>query len=192
VVPSFMRAVRRFLPAPWDRERALQASEEQGRSNSCATLVRRPVGLPHDVLSEASMLSGPRKKISAGLMNPPRFLLLIVWLISLFVANGKWLSSYFRLTLCAIIDFPLWFYLDRLDENLMQNCGMEVIAPNRAKRCQTQHERPLRRYVRRSKSERFFAWLFNYRRLVVRVEYHAEHFQGFLHLAAAGILSRHL
>jgi hypothetical protein len=30
-----------------------------------------------------------------------------------------------------------------------------------------------------------FAWFFNFRRLVVRYEYHAEDFQGFVHLAAA-------
>jgi transposase len=81
---------------------------------------------------------------------------------------------------------------DRLDENLMQNYGIEMIAPNRAKRSQTQDGRPLRRYVRRWKVERLFAWLFNFRRLVVRYEYHAENFQGFLHLAAAMILLRYL
>ncbi len=81
---------------------------------------------------------------------------------------------------------------DRLDEDLMQNYGTEMIAPNRAKRSQTQDGRPLRRYVRRWKVERLFAWLFNFRRLVVRYEYHAENFQGFLHLAAAVILLRHL
>ena len=45
---------------------------------------------------------------------------------------------------------------------------------------------------RRWKIERLFAWLFNFRRLVVRYEYHAENFQGFVHLAAAVILLRHL
>ena len=81
---------------------------------------------------------------------------------------------------------------DRLDENLMQNYGTEMIAPNRANRSQTQDGRPLRRYVRRWKIERLFAWLFNFRRLVVRYEFHAENFQGFLHLAAALILLRYL
>jgi transposase len=81
---------------------------------------------------------------------------------------------------------------DRLDQALMQNYGTEMIAPNRAKRSQTQDGRPLRRYVKRWKIERLFAWLFNFRRLVVRYEYHAENFQGFLHLAAAIILLRHL
>lgn len=82
---------------------------------------------------------------------------------------------------------------DRLDEALMQNYGTEMIAPHRAgRRTPTQDGRPLRRYVRRWKIERLFAWLFNFRRLVVRYEYHAENFQGFLHLGAAVILLRHL
>jgi transposase len=81
---------------------------------------------------------------------------------------------------------------DRLDQKLMSQYGMEMIAPNRARRSRTQDGRPLRRYIRRWKIERLFAWLFNFRRLVVRYEYHAENFQGFLHLAAAVILLRHL
>lgn len=81
---------------------------------------------------------------------------------------------------------------DGLDKKLMQNFGTEMIAPNRANRNPTQDGRPLRRYVRRWKVERMFAWLFNFRRLVVRYEYHAENFQGFLHLAAAVILLRYL
>jgi transposase len=82
---------------------------------------------------------------------------------------------------------------DRLDQALLANYGTEMIAPNRAnRRVPTQDGRPLRRYVRRWKVERLFAWLFNFRRLVVRYEYHAENFQGFVHLAAAIILLRHL
>jgi len=42
------------------------------------------------------------------------------------------------------------------------------------------------------KIKRLFAWLFNFRRLVVRYEYHAENFQGFVHLGAIMILMRHL
>lgn len=82
---------------------------------------------------------------------------------------------------------------DRLDEQLMQNYGTEMIAPNKQnRRVPTQDGRPLRRYLRRYKIERLFAWLFNFRRLVVRYEYHAENFQGFVHLAAAVILLRYL
>lgn len=82
---------------------------------------------------------------------------------------------------------------DGLDKKLMENFGTELIAPNRTNRkVKTQDGRPLRRYVRRWKIERLFAWLFNFRRLVVRYEYHAENFQGLLHLGAAVILLRHL
>jgi transposase len=82
---------------------------------------------------------------------------------------------------------------DRLDEQLMREYGTELIAPNKQnRRLPTQDGRPLRRYVRRWKIERLFAWLFNFRRLVVRYEYHAENFQGLVHLAAAVILLRYL
>jgi transposase len=82
---------------------------------------------------------------------------------------------------------------DRLDEQLMQEYGIELIAPNKVnRRVPTQDGRPLRRYARRWKIERLFAWLFNFRRLVVRYEYHAENFQGFVHLGAVVILLRHL
>jgi transposase len=82
---------------------------------------------------------------------------------------------------------------DRLDQELMEKFGTEMIAPNRANRDpRTQDGRPLRRYKRRWKVERLFAWLFNFRRLVVRYEYHAANYQGFVHLAAAIILLRYL
>lgn len=82
---------------------------------------------------------------------------------------------------------------DRLDERLLEHYGTELIAPNKInRRVPTQDGRPLRRYRRRWKIERLFAWRFNIRRLVVRYEYHAENFQGFLHLAAAVILLRYL
>jgi len=82
---------------------------------------------------------------------------------------------------------------DRLDEQLLQEYGTELIAPNKVnRRVPTQDGRPMRRYVRRYKIERLFAWLFNFRRLVVRYEYHAENLQGFVPLAAAVIILRHL
>ena len=82
---------------------------------------------------------------------------------------------------------------DRLDQELMQNYGTEMIAPNKInRRIPTQDGRPLRRYLRRWKIERLFAWLFNFRRLVVRYEYHAENFQGFVPLGAIVILLRYL
>jgi transposase len=82
---------------------------------------------------------------------------------------------------------------DRLDEDLALDHGIEMIAPHRRNRKQkTQDGRMLRRYKRRWKVERLFAWLQNYRRLVVRYERHAENFLGFLHLGCILILLRHL
>ncbi|MBL9156992.1 MAG: IS5 family transposase [Verrucomicrobiales bacterium] len=82
---------------------------------------------------------------------------------------------------------------DPLDEELAEQYGTEMIAPNRRNRIRrTQDGRPLRRYKRRWKVERLFAWLHNFRRLVVRWEYHAENFTAFFYLGCAIILLRHL
>ena len=80
---------------------------------------------------------------------------------------------------------------DKLDEQLEAR-GIEMIAPNRKNRAKTQDGRPLRRYKRRFKVERLFAWLQNFRRLVVRYEYHADNFEAFVHLGCLMILLRHL
>ncbi|MFC1812604.1 transposase, partial [Thermodesulfobacteriota bacterium] len=58
------------------------------------------------------------------------------------------------------------------------------------KKPRTQDGRKLRRYRRRWKVERLFAWLQNFRRLVVRYEYHAENFLGMVLLGCAKILLR--
>ena len=82
---------------------------------------------------------------------------------------------------------------DKLDVRLEEERGIELIAPNRPNRKNmTQDGRPLRRYKRRWKVERFFAWLHNFRRTVVRYEYHTENFLAFLHLACIIIPLRHL
>ncbi len=81
---------------------------------------------------------------------------------------------------------------DRLDAELALR-GVELIAPHRRTRKQrTQDGRPLRRYRRRWKVERLFAWLQNFRRIVVRYERVAENFLGMLHLACSLILLRGL
>jgi len=82
---------------------------------------------------------------------------------------------------------------DPLDA-LLQTEGIEMIAPHRANRKEpkTQDGRKLRRYRRRWKIERFFAWLSNFRRLVVRYEKRAENFLGFVHLGCIVILLRYL
>lgn len=81
---------------------------------------------------------------------------------------------------------------DALDARLAKQ-GITVIAPHRAnRRRRTQDGRRLRRYRRRWKIERLWAWLFNFRRLVVRYERFDSNFRGFLYLACILILIRGL
>ena len=80
-----------------------------------------------------------------------------------------------------------------LDDQMAEEYGIEMIAPNRRNRkLKTQDGRQLRRYRRRWKVERLFAWMHNFRRLVVRWEYHIENFLGFAQLACLLMLLRHL
>ena len=67
-----------------------------------------------------------------------------------------------------------------------------MIAPHRSnrKKPKTQDGRKLRRYKRRWKTERFFAHLGNFRRLVVRYERHAQNFLGFVRLGCIKLLLR--
>ena len=82
---------------------------------------------------------------------------------------------------------------DPLDERLQREHGVELIAPNRSnKRKRTQDGRPLRRYLRRWKIERLFAWLKNYRRISSRWERYAVNFLGMVQLGCVLILLRHL
>jgi transposase len=68
---------------------------------------------------------------------------------------------------------------------------IELIAPHRRNRkVKTQDGRPLRRYRRRWKVERLFAWLHNFRRLVNRWEYDVINFLGFVQLGCIVILLR--
>jgi transposase len=81
---------------------------------------------------------------------------------------------------------------DGLDDRLSDERGIEMIAPHRKnrKKPNTQDGRKLRRYKRRWKVERLFAWIQNFRRLVVRYEYHADNFLGMVQLGCAIILLR--
>lgn len=81
---------------------------------------------------------------------------------------------------------------DPLDRTLRNEYDIEMIAPNRRNRSRTQDARKLRRYRRRWKVERLFAWMHNFRRLVTRWEYHIENFLGFVHLACLHILLRNV
>jgi transposase len=71
--------------------------------------------------------------------------------------------------------------------------GVEMISPNRSTRSiKTQDGRKLRRYKRRWKVERFFAWLKRFRRLTTRWEWRAQNFLSFLELGCLQVLLRRL
>ena len=83
---------------------------------------------------------------------------------------------------------------DPLDQRIHEQYGVQLIAPHKFVRVATatQDGRVLRRYRRRWKVERLFAWLHNFRRTVIRWEYYPENFLGMVQLACAIILLRHL
>lgn len=80
---------------------------------------------------------------------------------------------------------------DPLDQRLAEQ-GVEMIAPHKRnrKRAATQDGRVLRRYKRRWKIERLFAWLNKFKRVLTRWDRCAERYTGFVHLAFSMILLR--
>ena len=81
---------------------------------------------------------------------------------------------------------------DQLDKRLSEERGVEMIAPHKGNRrkTKTQDGRTLRRYRKRWRIERLFAWLQNFRRLVVRYEYHLKNFLAMIQLGCIVILLR--
>jgi transposase len=81
---------------------------------------------------------------------------------------------------------------DPLDRELAA-MGVEMISPPHPRRRNKMPDgRKLRRYKRRWKVERLFAWIFRSRRLVTRYEEKAQNFLGLVQLACAQILWRQL
>jgi transposase len=82
---------------------------------------------------------------------------------------------------------------DPLDQRLAE-IGIEMIAPHRKGRIRpvTQDGRALRRYKRRWKIERLFAWLNAYKRILTRWDRCHERFTAFVHLSFSIILMRKL
>ena len=70
--------------------------------------------------------------------------------------------------------------------------GIELVCPHRRgrRRATLQDGRKLRRYRRRWIVERTFAWLGNFRRLVVRYERNVQMFEAFIHVACMVIALR--
>ena len=81
---------------------------------------------------------------------------------------------------------------DKLDDELEREYNCKLIAPHKEnrKKLKTQDGRMLRRYKRRWKVERLFAWLQNFRRIGTRYEYYAENFLGMVLLGCSVILLR--
>ena len=80
---------------------------------------------------------------------------------------------------------------DPLDEKLAKQ-EIQLIAPHKTnrKKPKTQDGRALRRYRKRWKVERLFAWLQNYRRVLVRYEYYLQNYLAFVQLACILIFVR--
>ena len=72
----------------------------------------------------------------------------------------------------------------------MAGLGVRMISPNRTGTRRTQDGRELRRYKRRWKIERAFAWLGFNRRLVTRYERYIANFEAFIHCACSFLLFR--
>jgi transposase len=82
---------------------------------------------------------------------------------------------------------------DPLRERLKQR-GIELVCPHRKNRKKppTQDGRKLKAYKRRWPVERTNAWLQNFRRVLVRHEYHPENYLGFVQLACLLVTLRKL
>ena len=82
---------------------------------------------------------------------------------------------------------------DPLDARLRATYGTELIAPHKGNRIKpkTQDGRSLRRYKRRWKVERLFAWLQNFRRVHTRYERYLDNFRGIVQLGCMVILLRY-
>lgn len=81
---------------------------------------------------------------------------------------------------------------DPLDDKLKKR-KIKLIAPHKSNRKKqaTQDGRELRRYCRRWKVERLFAWIQNFRRCVVRYEVKPENYLAFVQFSCFIIMSKH-
>ena len=105
---------------------------------------------------------------------------------------GTLKQSFLRRQLPKILIGDKAYDSDPLDRELAA-MGIDMVSPHHPRRRRkTQDGRKLRRYKRRWKVERLFAWIFRFRRLVTRYEHKAENFVGLLQLACAQILWRQL
>lgn len=81
----------------------------------------------------------------------------------------------------------------QLQQSLLAERGIELIAPKRGGKrpSRRKHDgRSMRRYRRRWKVERLFAWLKRWRRIATRWEHKAENFLAFVQLGCVILLLR--
>jgi transposase len=104
----------------------------------------------------------------------------------------KTIDSRFTKTTPTLLIGDKAYDSDPLDATLEETYGIDMIAPHRNGRVKkpTQDGRPLRRYKKRWKVERFNAWIQNFRRVTIRWEYKLENYRGFVLLACILILLR--
>jgi transposase len=106
------------------------------------------------------------------------------------------LSEKLSLKFLPLNDLSDWSVIKLMTPTLWMKCW-----PNKAlrlsrrhksnrKKATTQDGRRLRRYRRRWKIERLFAWLQNFRRIAMRFAFHDENYLGFVHLSCIRILLR--
>lgn len=79
-----------------------------------------------------------------------------------------------------------------LEKRLLEERNVELIAPKRKTTATRKTDgRKMRRYKRRWKVERLFAWLKRFRRIGTRYERKSQNFLGFLQLGCILLLTRH-
>ena len=74
---------------------------------------------------------------------------------------------------------------DSMDRQLEEKYGIKLIAPNRRNRQKSQDGRSLRKYRRRWKVERFFAWLQSWRHITIRYDYYYANYFSMIQLACS-------
>ena len=79
---------------------------------------------------------------------------------------------------------------DKLDQKLLEEYGIILIAPNRKNRKKTQDGRSLRRYRRRWKVERLFSWIQNFSHIRIRDDYYPENYLSMIYMAISIIFLR--
>ena len=79
---------------------------------------------------------------------------------------------------------------DKLDQKLLEEYGIILIAPNRKNSKKTQDGRSLRRYRRRWKVERLFSWIQNFRHIRIRDDYYPENYLSMIYMAISIIFLR--